>query len=405
MSTTLAPDTRDSLLSELRRRTTTPGFHFLSADHLTRLNETEAAGAPVVSLYLSLSPEMRRGNAWDKAFRDLSDQACADAGPFKTDVQAELDRIRETLDAGLPRTGRGVAFFACENAGLFERIGTAVDVPSSVHLDRNPYIRPLARVRDENDRFVIALVSAHQSRFFFAQIGLVEEVYTLDGEEFAVTDTVSKDQRQDIKADLKRAQAQKSAHAATLICKTLDARHVVYSAPPDMEASFTEALDQATRQRLAGSFACEIHASTAEVAEAAEPIQRETEAREEMETLGRVEAQLSGKAVVGLDDTLDMLNQQRVMTLIVDDEATMAGGLVPVEGGTDLLTAQTEGTYAATGANIMAVTDLVEHMLDRAMTQGATPRARPLGRRSRGASQARPRRPRCCGSEPRLEQT
>ena len=372
MSTTLDPDTRDALLAELQRRTTTPGFHFLSADHLSRLNETEATGAPVVSLYLSLSPEQRRGNAWDKALRDLCDQALGQAGPHRDAVKAELDRIEETLHAGLPRTGRGVAFFACEAEDLFERLGTAVEVPSSVHLDRNPYVRPLARVRDENDRFVIALLSAHQSRFFFSQIGLVEEVYTLDGEEFAVTDTVSKDQKQDIKADLKRAQAQKSAHAAMLICKTLDARHVIYSAPADMEAHFTEALDQATAKKLAGSFACEIHASTAEVADAAEALQRETEAREEMETLGRVEAQLSGKAVAGVEATLDMLNQQRVLTLIVDDEATMPGGLVPVEGSSDLLTAQTDGTYAATGAHVQPVTDLVEHMLDRAMMQGAS---------------------------------
>ena len=372
MSTTLAPDTRDALLDELRRRTTTPGFHFLTADHLARLNETASDGAPVVSLYLSLSPEMRRGNAWEKAFREIAAGALAQAGAHGAAVQAELDRIRETLDGGLPRTGRGVAFFACEAIGLFERLGTAIDLPTSVHVEQKPYVRPLARVRDENDRFVIALVSAHQSRFFFAQIGLVEEVYTLDGEEFAVTDTVTKDQRQDIKADLRRAQAQRSAHAVQLICKTLDARHVVYSAPPDMEASFTDAFDQATRQKLAGHFACDIHASTADVAAAAEAVQRETEAREEMETLGRVEAVLGSKAVVGLSDTLDMLNQQRVMTLVVDDEALVPGGLVPMDGAADLLTEQTTGTYAATGAAIRAVPDLVEHMLDRAMTQGAS---------------------------------
>ncbi len=371
MSTTLAPDTRDALLAELRRRTTTPGFHFLTPDHLTRLNETASDSAPVVSLYLSLSPEMRRGNAWEKAFREIADGALAEAGDQREAVQAELDRIRETLDAGLPRTGRGVAFFACESIGLFERLGTAIDLPTSVHVEQNPYVRPLARVRDENDRFVIALLSAHKSRFFFSQIGLVEEVYSLDGEEFAVTDTVTKDQRQDIKADLRRAQAQKSAHAATLICKTLGARHVVYSAPADMDADFTDALDQATRQRLAGSFACEIHATTAEVATAAEAIQREAEAREEMDTLGRIEAALGSKAVVGISDTLDMLNQQRVMMLVVDDEAYVPGGLVPVDGAVDLLTDQTTGTYAATGASVRAVPDLVEHMLDRAMTQGA----------------------------------
>ncbi len=369
MSTALAPDTRDALLAELQQRTTTPGFHFLSTDHLARLNESQSDGAPVVSLYLALTPEMRTAEAWTRAVKELRSTALAAAGDHKDAVRADLDRIDEALAAGLPRTGRGVAFFACGETGLFEQLGTAIALPTAVHLDRNPYVRPLARLRDENDRFVIALVSAHKSRFFFSQIGLVEEVYTLDGEEMAVTDFVTKDQRQDIKADLKRTQAQKSAHAAHLIMRELGGRHLIYSASSDMEADFLDRLDQATRQRVAASFACEIHATTAEVAAAADPVQREVEAKEELETLGRVQELLSTRAVAGLADTVDMLNQQRVMTLIVDDDAVLPGG---IDGASDLLTTQTSGQFEATGGTIALVDDLVEHMLDRALAQGAT---------------------------------
>ena len=106
-----------------------------------------------------------------------------------------------------------------------------------------------------------------------------------------------------------------------------------------------------------------------EVAEAAETAQREVEAREEMETIEKVQELLSSRAVVGLSDTLDMLNQQRVMTLVVDDEARMPGGIDPESG---MLTTQTEGTYEATGGAIRREEDLVEAMLDRAMAQGAS---------------------------------
>ena len=365
----LAPKERDALLAELRRRTTTPGFHFLSADHLARLNDARSEGAPIVSLYLEMTPEARLGTTWETTLKDLCERAMTDAGDHKKAVARECERIREALDAGLPRTGRGVVFFACEELGLFEQLGTAIELPNEVHVGDNPYVRPLARVRDENDRFVLALLSMHKSRFFFAQIGLVEEVYELDGEEFAVTDLVSKDQKQDRKAELRRQQAQRSAHAVDLIAKTLEARHVLYSAPADMEADFLDKLDQATSQKVAGSFACDTLATTAELAEAAEPVQREVEAREEVETLGKVQELLSSRAVAGLDDTLDMLNQQRVMTLVVDDGQTIAGGVDPSSG---MLTTQTEGTYAATGGEISAVPDLIELMLDKAMEQGAT---------------------------------
>ncbi len=369
MSSSLAPKERDALLAELRRRTTTPGFHFLSSDHLSELNEARSTGAPIVSLYLEMTPEARMGTTWETTLKDLCERAMADAGDHKKAVERECERIREALEAGLPRTGRGVVFFACEEIGLFQQLGTALDVPNAVHVGDNPYVRPLARLRDENDRFVIALLSMHKSRFFFAQIGLVEEVYELDGEEFAVTDLVSKDQKQDRKAELRRQQAQRSAHALDLITKTLEARHVLYSAPADMEADFVDKLDQATTQKVAGNFACDTLATTAEVSEAAEPVQRAVEEKEEIETLGKVQELLSSRAVVGLEDTLDMLNQQRVMTLVVDDGQTIAGGVDPSSG---MLTTQTEGTYAATGGDIQAVDDLIELMLDKAMEQGAT---------------------------------
>ena len=373
MSTALAPDTRDALLAELRRRTTTDGFHFLSADHISKLNETTSTATPIVSLYMELSPEMRTGGMWRTVLKDLCDQALADAGEHKAVVKRECERVTETLERGLPRTGRGLAIFANEALGLFEQLGTAMALPSSVHLHPTPYVRPLARMRDENDRFVIALVSAHQSRFFFAQIGLVEEVYTLDGEELFVTDHITKDQRQDMTAQLRKQQAQRSAHALQLIAKELDARHIVYSASADMTADFLDDLDQATRQRVAAEFSCDINATTPEVADAAEAVQREVEGREEMETLGKVRELLSSRAVGGLDDTLDMLNQQRVMTLLIDDEATIPGGLAPVgDGQPPMLTSQTSGTYAATGTEIEQVPDLIEHMLDRAMAQGAS---------------------------------
>ncbi|MEM0963506.1 MAG: peptide chain release factor 1 [Bacteroidota bacterium] len=366
----LDPNARDALLSELRRRTTTPGFHYLSPDHLSKLNDARSEGAPIVSLYLEMTPEARMGTTWATTLKDLCDRAVSDAPrEHEAAVRAECDRIAAALDEGLPKTGRGVVFFACEEIGLFEQLGTAITLPSEVHVGDNPYVRPLARVRDENDRFVLALLSMHKSRFFFSQIGLVEEVYELDGEEVAVTDQVSKDRKQDLKAELRRQQAQRSAHAAQLIAQTLEARHVLYSAPADMEADFLDKLDQATRQKVGGSFACDTDASTAEVADAAEASQREVEAREEVETLERVRELLSSRAVAGLDDTLDMLNQQRVMTLVVNDEEQIPGGVDSTSG---MLTTQTEGTYEATGGDIRAVPDLVELMLDKAMEQGAS---------------------------------
>jgi peptide subunit release factor 1 (eRF1) len=135
-----------------------------------------------------------------------------------------------------------------------------------------------------------------------------------------------------------------------------------------MSGPFLDALPQQVRARIAGEFACDTDATVADVAERAEIAQREVEAREEMQTLSRLNELRTTRAVVGLDATIDMLNQQRVMTLVIDGDYRVAGG---VDDATGMLTTQTDGTYEATGGPIRRESDLVEAMLESAMAQGA----------------------------------
>jgi len=371
MSTALAPDLRDTLITELRQRTNTPGFHYLDDAHLTELAAIESTDAPIVSLFMALTPEMRVRDGWQIALKDVSRQTIEnlnghhDAGL----VRRELERVEEALAGGLPRTGRGVAFYACESLGLFRQFGLAIETPTMAYVDRRPYVRPLVRLRDEHDRFGIALLSQKEIRFFFSQIGLVEEVFSLQGREILTADYQSKDQRQDKQAEYRRDQARRAAHAVQLLAEQLGVRHIIYSAPADMEASFRDGLDQATASRVSASFACDINATPAEVANKAEPVQREVEEREELDTVGRVRELLTSRAVAGLEETIDMLNQQRVQTLVLDDDLRIPGGIDPESG---MLTTRTEGVHEATGQKILHQEDLFEVMVERALEQGAS---------------------------------
>ncbi len=371
MSTSLTPDLRDALIAELEARTTAPGFHYLDADHLSELSAIESTDAPILSLFMALTPEMRVSDVWQTTYKDLARHALEHSnGNYdpKT-VQTELNRIEAALQSGIPRTGRGVVFYACEEIGLFRQFGVAITVPNTTYVDRRPYIRPLARVRDEHDRFGIALLSQKSMRFFFSQIGLVEEVFELEGREILTADFQSKDQRQGKQAEYRKEQARRAAHATELLTKKLGIRHLLYSAPADMEAPFLDALEQHTRERVTSGFQCDINASPAEVAEKAEPIQRAVEEREELETIEQVEALLTTRAVGGLQETLDMLNQQRVMTLLLDDGQVIPGG---IDRETGMLTTLTEGKHPMTGNEIYPESDLFEVMLERALAQSAS---------------------------------
>jgi hypothetical protein len=371
MSTALTPALRDSLIKELNERTTSPGFHYLDAGHISELAAISSSDAPVVSLFMKLTPEMRLSDGWQIAFKDVArDTLDGLNGRFDaTKVRRELGRIEEALHKGLPRTGRGVTFYSCEGIGLFRQFGVAVEVPSMAYVDERPYVRPLVRLRDEHDRFGIVLLSQKQLRFFFSQIGLVEEVFELSGREILTADYTSKDQRQDKQAEYRKEQARKAAHAVQLLADQLSVRHIIYSAPTDMDGPFMEALDQATRNRVAAQFACDIHATVPEVANKAEPVQREVEEREELETVALARELMTNRAVAGIDDTIEMLNQQRVQTLILDDNLRIPGG---IDRTTNMLTARTEGSHETTGNDFSPQDDLFEMMVERALAQGAS---------------------------------
>lgn len=138
----------------------------------------------MLSLYLRLSPDRRVGRAWETAFSSLAVATLRRIGDGRERraVEEELGRIEDALHAEVPALGHGVAFFACRPLGLWRQIAVPLPLSDGAYLRARPYLRPLARTRDEHDRFVLVLLSQERTRFFISQIGQVQEVFAVKGE-------------------------------------------------------------------------------------------------------------------------------------------------------------------------------------------------------------------------------
>src|SRR6185295_4316748 len=91
------PQTRDEVLDKLRRAgraTGGPTYGMLTAQHLA---EFESPSAPVISMYLQLTPDRRVGGAW--AHR-LQEPRCRDAGADYRQAQAREADGRAAADRG-----------------------------------------------------------------------------------------------------------------------------------------------------------------------------------------------------------------------------------------------------------------------------------------------------------------
>ena len=353
---------RDEVLDKLRqarRATGDPTYRILTPQHLRQLAEFESPSAPVISFYLQLTPDRRVGGAWHIVFKNL---VAATLGPItdkrkREKLADELQRIEAALQAELPALGRGVAFFTCPTGELWRQIALSLPLPDCAHVGSRPYIRPLARTRDEHDRFILALLSLDRSRFFVSQIGQVEEVFEVRGE------------RAVPKPEATRNEARVLARVAELVLAQFEGRHLLLSAAPELRAEFINHLGESAQHNLGTEFSVDIHAGPAAIAAAAEPAQRAIEEREEVETAHQL-VDASPKAVAwGVAATLEALQERRVMLLAVDDAFSAPGAhcgackaLLPA--------IVSECTYCHS-AKIEAVEEVVELAIEAALQQKA----------------------------------
>jgi peptide subunit release factor 1 (eRF1) len=326
------PEMRDRILEKLQASVSEvddTAYRMLTPARLRALAEIDSADAPVLSLYLQLTPERRTGRAWRTFFASLSDATLKPIGNRheREAVKEEFDRIERAMEAELPALGRGVVFFACRKIGLWHQIAVSVPLPDGAHLSPRPYVRPLVRTRDEHDRFVLALLRQQFSRFFISQIGQVEEVFQVKGDDLRdmLTDRVPRDRLDVLITEAMKNEAHVLAHAAELVLGQFEGRHLLLSGAPEVRAAVTPVLPKDVQQRIGGEFPADIHARPSDIAAAAEPAQRAVEEREETATAQRLlDAGPKGSAW-GVQPVLDAVREGRVLTLVADDTLAKPG--------------------------------------------------------------------------------
>src|SRR5438270_175723 len=116
------PEVRDRILEKLLASASEvddTAYRMLTPARLRALAEIDSADAPVLSLYLQLTPERRTGRAWRTFFAGLADATLKPIGNRREREAAkdEFDRIERAMEDGLPDLGCGVAFFACRKIG------------------------------------------------------------------------------------------------------------------------------------------------------------------------------------------------------------------------------------------------------------------------------------------------
>ncbi len=374
MTAMLTPLERDALLSRFADRGAEGPLSLLTHRRFADLAAITCDEEPVVSLYLDLSPQNRHNDAWEIGFKTAARAAMASGeGRFDAEaVRAEIARMERWLREHAARMGRGVALFSCPARDLWWSISLPIALPTRLRVGRRPYLRPLARIRDEHERFAVVLLDKQRARLFLSQLGSLEEVADL------FEDTPGHHKQGG--CSQMRFQRHHDAHvmwhagavaqATEMVMDRFEARHLLVSGSPQVLGEFRDALSAQAWRRWGGEFVLPIDAEKAELAAAIAPLERGVEAREEVETIRRLENAVStGRAVWGLASVLGRLDERRVLALVVHDRYRAAGceclscGLLFVAG---------TASCPACGKPVEEVDDIVDAALERAVMQEAS---------------------------------
>lgn len=323
----LTPEVRERIVQTVRTRLQEPPYRLLSPEHLRTLATLETAGPPVVSLYLQLTPERRVGRAWQSAFSALThrvSQAMDEAA--RTSINADLQDVQRALERQLPELGRGAAFYACRERGIWRQIALPIPLPDRIQIGPRPYLRPLLRSWGRSDRMLLAVLSREQSRFLVSHLGAVEEIYRVKGQRIRglLTDRVPRDRRSALANQLMRDEAKALASMAEIIGREFETSHILLCAPPDMSAAFRDHLSKNVQSRL-GMFEASVHASPAQIGAAVATVQEQLKAREERQLVDRLREASPVAVSTGVQETLDCLSEGRVLTLVADDTYAARG--------------------------------------------------------------------------------
>jgi peptide chain release factor subunit 1 len=333
---------------------------------LHELAELASEDAPILSLYLHLDPQRRSADEIKLSLRRLLSQA-AELGASPADVE----RIERFFEYEHDRQGRAVACFSCQAHKFWRGYPLLVPVPSTVHVGRRPYVKPLSDLWDNYGRFGVIMIDREGARLFIYHLGALEESAGTLGTEVKhhkqggwAAQKLQRYEDQEAKHNLKDA-----AEWADAYLNQQRVTRVVLAGTEENLAQFRGQLPRGLEDKVVGQVSLDTNASPTEAWEHAFEVAQEAQRRAEEEHLDQIitVAHKGGAAALGLADTLAALQQGRVHQLLVASEFHAAGRQC-ANCGAFVLTDLTACPYC--GGKLVVSSDVVNLAVHRAIDAG-----------------------------------
>lgn len=352
-------------------------------DAVNRLVAFRSLDAPVLSVYVGVPTDpgqlvnaQTTFNSLLKQVRDLV------ASPDLTHAQRESLRADADKALSLGRRapqfqGRGVAMFACSQAGLYEEITLPASVRNRAVVDARPYLRPLLALAQADPPYAVVVLDAKRSWLYLFHQGRLEEVshrtdQSVRAHDFAGWYGLEEWSTHNRAEGRVRRHFRETAQAAEALLGPSGPRVLVLGGHEATLAQFLPYLSRRCQQEVAGTFVVDPHTmTTGEVREAAARVvaayEHNQQTRSVTEVLGRLSEH--GLAAAGIEWCLAAVNNLAVQTLLIHDEAQAPGMVCDGCGWLGLATEATQRCPVCNGP-IRNTAEVIEEMAAAVLDAG-----------------------------------
>lgn len=323
----------------------------------------------MISLYLNTDPSLGSADGYRIRLRNMLKSI---------EKSPNVDRIFKYFETEYDWAGKSVAVFCDVDNQFFQVFPLAVPVQDLISVGERSNVRPLTALVDSFGGYGVVLVDKQGARLFHFHLGELKEQEGFFGDEVrqskgsgsamtgmrggagvqprVVEETVERNMREMVEF-------------TTHFFEQKHIRRIILCGADENLAQFKTHLPKAWQSLIVGSFAASMTDSFTEILDRTMEVGLQAEVERENQLVEKLITQSAKKsaAVVGLDATLEAVNQGRVKTLVVTKGFVTPGYYC---ADCDLISMSPIGTCEGCGEPVKSVEDIVSLAVNLTMKHG-----------------------------------
>lgn len=337
-------------------------------DDLQELVTFDGAENPVLSLYLNVDPRSTTVELYRLSLRSLLAKA-ENADP------ADKARVEQFVELEYDRQARGIICFSCQKRDFWRVFTLNVPVKDAVMVSRRPLVRNLVDVMNTYGNLGVVAIDQQGARFYSFHLGALEEAVGALGEDVKrhkqggwAASRYQRHEDETAKSNLKSF-----VELTEKLTRLYQWRQLILAGSNKTVNQFQNMLPHHLRQLVIGTMPLELDASLQEVRERAETLAVEAYERHVQKLMEDliVQASKNGKAVIGLEPTLDALQSGSIYQLFFTEDYSLPENKVRRCTQCQYLTTTSTAACPLCGGEMRPMVDAVNNIARRAIVQGA----------------------------------